>query len=81
MEFIINVPVCPLRLPQHVEKLQPKKPGERAPYTSYRYALIELVRSLADPRSGRNRERLSQSRANKMFFGGHVCSRLRIRII
>jgi fatty acid desaturase len=29
-------------LPQHVEKLQPKKPGERAPYTSYRYALIEL---------------------------------------
>ncbi|PYL14570.1 MAG: fatty acid desaturase [Verrucomicrobia bacterium] len=39
-------------LPQHVEKLQPKKPGERAPYTSYRYALIELVRSLADPRFG-----------------------------
>jgi fatty acid desaturase len=39
-------------LPQHVEKLQPKKPGERAPYTSYRYALIELVRSLADPRVG-----------------------------
>ena len=39
-------------LPQHVEKLQPKKPGERAPYTSYRYALIELVRCLADPRVG-----------------------------
>jgi fatty acid desaturase len=39
-------------LPQHVEKLQPKKLGERAPYTSYRYALIELVRSLADPRVG-----------------------------
>ena len=39
-------------LPQHVEKLQPKKPGERAPYTSYRYALVELVRCLADPRVG-----------------------------
>src|SRR5262249_25699210 len=39
-------------LPQHVEKLQRKKRGERAPYTSYRYALIELVRSLADPRVG-----------------------------
>jgi len=39
-------------LPQHVEKLQPKKQGERPPYTSYRYALIELVRCLADPRVG-----------------------------
>jgi len=39
-------------LPQHVEKLQPKKLGERAPYTSYRYALIELMRCLADPRVG-----------------------------
>ena len=39
-------------LPQHVEKLQPKKLGERAPYTSYRYALIELIRCLADPRVG-----------------------------
>ena len=39
-------------LPQHVEKLQPKKPGERTPYPSYRYALIELMRCLADPRVG-----------------------------
>ena len=39
-------------LPQHVEKLQPKKPGERAPYPSYRYALVELMRCLADPRVG-----------------------------
>jgi fatty acid desaturase len=39
-------------LPQHVEKLQPKKLGERAPYTGYRYALIELMRCLADPRVG-----------------------------
>ena len=39
-------------LPQHVEKLQPKKPGERVPYTSYRYALIELMCCLADPRVG-----------------------------
>jgi fatty acid desaturase len=39
-------------LPQYVEKLQPKKLGERAPYTGYRYALIELMRCLADPRVG-----------------------------
>jgi fatty acid desaturase len=39
-------------LPQHVEELQPKKPGERAPYPSYRYALVELMRCLADPRVG-----------------------------
>jgi hypothetical protein len=32
--------------------LRPKKPGERSPYTSYRYALIELVRCLSDPRVG-----------------------------
>ena len=30
-------------LPQHVETLQPKKPGERSPYPSYRYALVELM--------------------------------------
>jgi len=39
-------------LPQHVEKLQPKKPGERTPYPGYRYALVELMRCLADPRVG-----------------------------
>ncbi len=39
-------------LPQHVEKLQPKNPGERLPYPSYRNALIELMRCLADPRVG-----------------------------
>jgi fatty acid desaturase len=39
-------------LPQHVDKLQPKAEGERPPYTSYRYALIELFRCLADPRVG-----------------------------
>ncbi len=39
-------------LPQHVEKLQPQKPGERAPYPGYRYALVELMRCLADPRVG-----------------------------
>jgi fatty acid desaturase len=39
-------------LPQHVEKLQPRKPGERAPYPGYRYALVELMRCLADPRVG-----------------------------
>jgi len=39
-------------LPQHVEQLQPKKPGERTPYPSYRNALAELMRCLADPRVG-----------------------------
>ncbi len=39
-------------LPQHVEKLQPKKPGERTPYPSYRDALAELMRCLPDPRVG-----------------------------
>ena len=39
-------------LPQHVEKLQPQAPGERTPYPSYRNALLELVRCLADPRVG-----------------------------
>ena len=39
-------------LPQHVNKLAPKKPGERTPYPSYRYALVELMHCLADPRVG-----------------------------
>jgi fatty acid desaturase len=39
-------------LPQHVEKLRPTKPDERGPYAGYRYALIELLRCLVDPRVG-----------------------------
>ena len=39
-------------LPQYVEKLQPKRPGERSPYPSYRDALPDLLRSLANPRVG-----------------------------
>jgi fatty acid desaturase len=39
-------------LPQHVEKLQPTKPGERMPYPSYRNALVDVIRCLADPRVG-----------------------------
>ena len=39
-------------LPQHVASLEPKKPDERMPYPSYRYALLDLMRSLADPRVG-----------------------------
>lgn len=39
-------------LSQHVEKLQPKNPGERLPYPSYRNALVELAHCLADPRVG-----------------------------
>ncbi len=39
-------------LPQHVATLEPKKPDERRPFPSYRYALLDLIRSLADPRVG-----------------------------
>ena len=39
-------------LPQHVASLEPKKTDERMPYPSYRYALLDLMRSLADPRVG-----------------------------
>ncbi|HEY2712950.1 MAG TPA: fatty acid desaturase [Chthoniobacterales bacterium] len=39
-------------LPQYAEKLQPRKPGERRPYPSYRNALIDLMRCLTDPRVG-----------------------------
>lgn len=39
-------------LPRHVEKLEPKNPGERSPYPSYRNALVELVHCLSDPRVG-----------------------------
>lgn len=39
-------------LPQHVAALEPKNPDERAPFPSYRNALVDLIRSLADPRVG-----------------------------
>jgi fatty acid desaturase len=39
-------------LPQYLEKLEPKIPDDRTPYPSYRYALVDLMRSLADPRVG-----------------------------
>jgi hypothetical protein len=39
-------------LPQYVDKLQPKIAGERIPYPSYRNALPDLIRSLANPRVG-----------------------------
>ncbi|MGB8168188.1 MAG: fatty acid desaturase [Chthoniobacteraceae bacterium] len=39
-------------LPQHLADLMPKTAGERAPYLSYRQALADLIRSLADPRAG-----------------------------
>jgi len=32
--------------------LTPKKPGERIPFMSYRHALPDLIRSLANPRVG-----------------------------
>ena len=39
-------------LPQHVTELIPKASGERVPFLSYREALVDLIRSLADPRAG-----------------------------
>jgi fatty acid desaturase len=39
-------------LPQFADKLEPKNPGERAPFAGYRYALLDLMHCLADPRVG-----------------------------
>jgi fatty acid desaturase len=39
-------------LPQHASILDPKIPDEPEPYPSYRHALIDLIRSLSDPRVG-----------------------------
>jgi hypothetical protein len=39
-------------LPQHAASFDPKTPDERMPYPSYRHALLDLIRSLADPRVG-----------------------------
>lgn len=48
-------------LPQYVEALQPKKPGERAPYPGYRHALADLMRCLADPRVGPQWQRVEST--------------------
>src|ERR1700726_4047498 len=39
-------------LPQLASELLPTAPEERSPYRSYRHALLDLLRSLADPRVG-----------------------------
>ena len=39
-------------LPQCAASLEPKMPDEQMPYPSYRHALLDLIRSLADPRVG-----------------------------
>jgi hypothetical protein len=39
-------------LPQHVGALVPTTPDEQCPYPSYRHALLDLLRSLTDPRVG-----------------------------
>lgn len=39
-------------LPGRVADLMPEAPGERPPFPSYRLALLDLVRCLADPRAG-----------------------------
>jgi hypothetical protein len=39
-------------LPEYTSVLEPKHPGERVPFISYRQALPDLLRSLTDPRVG-----------------------------
>jgi len=39
-------------LPEYTSMLAPKEPGDRAPFMSYRHALPDLMRSLANPRVG-----------------------------
>jgi fatty acid desaturase len=39
-------------LPQFTSILEPKEPGDVAPFISYRQALPDLVRSLGNPRVG-----------------------------
>jgi fatty acid desaturase len=39
-------------LPQLASELAPKNPGEVSPFPSYRHALMDLLRSLANPRAG-----------------------------
>ena len=48
-------------LPAHVSELEPRNPGETAPFLSYRHALIHLFRSLADPRVGAQWRTVSSS--------------------
>ena len=40
------------KLPQFSSSLEPKAPGEPPPFPSYRHALLDLLRSLRDPRVG-----------------------------
>ena len=47
-------------LPNRVAEIMPMKPEERPPFPSYRYALLDLIRSLADPRVGAQWHRSSQ---------------------
>lgn len=39
-------------LPRFTSELEPKNPGEISPFPSYRHALMDLLRSLTDPRAG-----------------------------
>lgn len=39
-------------LPQYASSLEPKTAGEKPPFRSYRHALADLFRTLADPRVG-----------------------------
>lgn len=40
------------RLPQHTSDLLPTRPEESPPFPSYRHALLDLLKNLADPRVG-----------------------------
>lgn len=48
-------------LPQFQSVLTPKNPGERVPFMSYRQALPDLIRSLANPRVGAQWRDLSRN--------------------
>ena len=39
-------------LPQRVDAIMPRSPDERPPFPSYRHALVDVLRCLADPRVG-----------------------------
>lgn len=49
-------------LPGHLEKLEPRNPGETAPFVSYGHALRHLFQGLADPRVGAQWRASSSSR-------------------
>ena len=48
----LHVGLSHAELPQRVAELQPASPDERPPFPSYRHAMMDMLRSLANPRVG-----------------------------